>query len=342
MTSPAPPSTGRTASRRAAGLAVSAVLLLAAVLASVALGSKGVPLGGVRDALLGGADPDTRYLVVELRIPRTLTGLVAGIGLGLSGALIQALTRNPLADPGILGVNAGAALSVAVAVGVFGVTSVLGYVWFAFLGALLATVAVYVVGAAGRGQVDPVRLTLGGVAIGAVLLGLMTSVMLSDPRAFDELRAWVAGSLVNRDLGVVASVAPFMVTALVVVACVARPLNAVAMGDDLARALGARVTRTRAWVIVAVTLLAGGATALAGPIGFLGLMMPHVARRVVGPDQRWILAHVFFLTPAALLLADVAGRLVMRPGEVPIGIISALVGAPVLIALVRRPGMAGL
>jgi iron complex transport system permease protein len=331
-----------TPSRRAAGLVLALVLLAAAAVASIGIGAKDVALGAVGDALRGTAPEDIRYLVVELRIPRTIAGIATGTALGLAGALIQALTRNPLADPGILGVNAGAALFVTVGVAWFGVSSVGGYVWFAFLGALLATVAVYLVGAAGRGTVDPTRLTLGGVAIGAVLMGVMTSVMLNSPRAFDQMRAWAVGSLVNRDLAVLGSVGPFLLLGLVLTAVVAWPLNAIAMGDDLARALGAHVTRTRVLVVAAVTLLAGGATALAGPIGFIGLMMPHVARWIVGPDQRWVLAYTAVLTPALLLGADVVGRIVMRPGEVPIGIISALIGAPVLIALVRRRQAAGL
>ncbi|WP_238006507.1 iron chelate uptake ABC transporter family permease subunit [Dactylosporangium sp. AC04546] len=321
---------------RAAGLAGGLLVLVATVLASVAIGAKDLPLGAVRDALAGTAGGDVHYLVLQLRIPRTLAGIAAGASLGVAGALIQALTRNPLADPGILGVNAGATLFVTVGVAAFGVASVDGYVWFAFLGALLTTVAVYLVGAGGRGQVDPVRLTLGGVAIGAVLLGITTSVMLADPRAFDQMRSWEVGSLVNRDLGVLGSVGPFLVLGLLVAAAVARPLNAIALGDDSARALGAHVTRTRALVVVAVTLLAGGATALAGPIGFMGLIAPHVARWIVGPDQRWVLAYTVVLAPALLLGADVLGRIAMRPGEVPIGIISALVGAPVLIVLARR------
>ncbi|MFI5428101.1 iron chelate uptake ABC transporter family permease subunit [Aeromicrobium sp. UC242_57] len=276
------------------------------------------------------------------RVPRTIVGLAVGAALGLAGALIQALTRNPLADPGILGVNAGAACAIAIAIVVFDVESISGYVWFAGGGALLVTVAVYLIGAAGRGGVDPIRLTLAGVALGAVLMGITTAVMVSDAEVLHRMRVWNAGTLVNRDIDTLATIAPFLIFGLLIAACVSGPLNAIALGDDLAQSLGVSVIRTRVLVVLAVALLAGAATAVAGPISFIGLMMPHVARWIVGPDQRWIIAYTMVLTPALLLAADVVGRIVMRPGEVPIGIISGLVGAPVLIALIRRRKASGL
>lgn len=224
----------------------------------------------------------------------------------------------------------------------FGVGSISGYVWFAFAGALVVTVMVYVIGTAGRGAATPVRLTLAGVALGAVLTGMTTALILIDPETFDQMRHWNAGSFAARDLAVLSPVVPFFVVGLLLAAIAARPLNAVALGDDLAAALGTHVVRTRVIVVVAVTLLAGGATAIAGPIAFVGLMVPHVARWIVGPDQRWILAYTIVLAPVMILVSDVIGRVVVRPGEIPVGIVTAFVGAPVLIALVRRKNASGL
>ena len=321
-------------------MAIAGVMFL--LLVSVAVGSKNIPLSVVFEALGHNTGRGDAYVIWDLRIPRTIVGLAVGIALGVAGALIQALTRNPLADPGILGVNAGASFFVALGVAVFGVSSISGYVWFAFIGALVVTVAVYIIGSAGRGGADPVQLTLAGVALGAVLGGIVTAMVLLDPQAFDQMRNWNAGSLVGRDWDILLPVLPFLVVGVLLAVVAAPALNAIALGDDLAKSLGANITRTRIIVIVAVTLLAGGATAIAGPIGFVGLMDPHVARWIVGPDQRWIIAYTIVLAPALVLAADILGRIVIRPGEFPVGIVTAFIGAPVLIVLVRRKKASGL
>jgi iron complex transport system permease protein len=231
---------------------------------------------------------------------------------------------------------------VVLAVGLFGLSSIQAYVWFAFLGAILTTVLVYAVGSAGRTGATPVRLTLAGVAIGAVLSGISSGITLLNPGIFDRMRQWEAGSLVSPGFETLWAVLPFIVIGLVLALLAARPLNAVALGDDLASALGANILRTRTLVVISTTLLAGGATAAAGPIGFVGLMVPHVARWIVGPDQRWIFVFTLVLSPILLLSADIVGRVVMRPGELQIGIVTAFVGAPVLIALARRRKVSGL
>ena len=327
---------------RSAGLLVAIALLGIAVLLSIAIGAKDIHLFVVWNALWHPRPVSDDYVVRSLRVPRTIIAVLVGAALGVSGALIQALTRNPLADPGILGVNAGAAFAVSLGVSAFGIGSISGYLWFAFAGALLVTVAVYLIGAAGRGGADPVRLVLAGVAVGAVLAGITTGLTLANPRAFDQMRSWNAGSVVGRGLDVGWPVLPFLAVGLLLAAVCARPLNAIALGDDLARSLGANVVRTRVIVVVAVTLLAGGATAIAGPIAFVGLMVPHVARWIVGPDQRWILAYTVVFAPILLLVSDVVGRVLMRPGEIPVGIVTAFVGAPVLIAMIRRTKASGL
>ncbi len=323
--------------RRTVGLAAAVIALVVVVLASLALGSRDIPVTEVIRAFLAPTGSSDQLVVLEMRLPRTVLGILVGAALGAAGGLMQALTRNPLADPGILGVNAGASLAVAVGVGVFGITSISGYIWFAFIGALLATVAVYLIGAAGPGRsVDPLRLTLAGVAVAAVLTGLTKGILLTDERAFDAFRAWDVGAIAGRGFDTVAAVAPFIAVGVVLTLVLSRALNAVALGDDLAAGLGVSVHRTRMLSILAVTLLAGAATAAAGPIAFIGLMIPHVARWVTGTDQRWILAYSLLLGPILLLVSDVLGRLVMKPGELQVGVVTAFVGAPVLIALVRR------
>jgi iron complex transport system permease protein len=320
---------------------VIAVLVLV-VLLSIAVGSRDIPLPTVIDALFAYDDSNDHAIIQSLRLPRTVLGLLVGAALGIAGALIQALTRNPLADPGILGVNAGASFFVLIAVGYLGYTSLDAYIWFAFLGAIVTTVVVYLVGSAGRSGATPISLTLAGVAIGAILGGVSTALTLLNPSAFDRMRHWGAGALSGGNYDAVVTVAPFVIVGLVLAGAVARPLNAVALGDDLAKALGANIFRVRVVVVVAVTLLAGGATAAAGPIGFVGLMVPHVARWIVGPDQRWIFAYTVVLAPVLLLVSDIMGRIIMRPGEIQVAIVTAFVGAPVLILLARRRKVSGL
>lgn len=312
------------------------VALVLAVVLSLMIGANPIPPSALWDALHGRGDAETSYVLFELRIPRTAVGLIAGAALGVAGALIQAFTRNPLADPGILGVNAGAALAVALGVAFFGLRDASEFIWLAFLGALLVTVAVYLVGSSGRGAADPLRLTLAGVALGAVLSGITTGLTLSDPDAFDSMRSWNAGSLLGRGLDVLLPILPFLLFGLVIALGLTAGLNAVGLGDDIARAQGANVLGIRIGVIVAVTLLAGGATALAGPISFVGLMVPHVIRWTFGVDQRLIIPLSAVLAPIVVLLSDVLGRVIIAPAEVPVGIVTALVGAPVLIVLARR------
>lgn len=336
------PGLAETNSARLMWLGVSALILVLVVLASIAIGSKNIPLGTVLEALFAYDDSDDHAIIQSLRVPRTIMGVLIGMALGMSGALIQAMTRNPLADPGILGVNAGAAFFVVLGIGLFGLTSISGYIWFAFLGAIVTTVLVYAIGSSGPRGATPVRLTLAGVAVGAVLSGITSGISLLNPSTFDRMRQWRAGSLVAPGFDTLAMIWPFLAIGLLLAFVVARPLNAVALGDDLASALGANIWRTRIITIISTTLLAGAATAAVGPIGFVGLMVPHVARWIVGPDQRWIFSYTLVLAPILLLVSDIVGRVVMRPGELQVGIVTAFVGAPVLILLARRRKVSGL
>lgn len=338
---PAPPhATPRhpTGRGRITGLLVGAVLLALACVASLALGTETVPLTTVWQAVTDYRDVGDQWIVHDLRIPRTVLALLVGVALGLSGTLIQAVGRNPLADSEILGINSGAALFVVCAIAFLGLTGIWTYIWFAFAGALFAMVLVYLVGMTGRAMVTPVRVLLAGVAVGAVMDGIGFAVRLRNPRAFDDMRFWDAGALDERSLEVAGAIAPFILMGAILCLVVGRSLNVTALGDDLAKSMGGNVARTQAISLVAVTLLAGAATAGAGPIGFVGLMVPHAVRRFTGPDWRWILAYATFFAPALLLAADIAGRLVIRPSELPAGIVTAFIGAPVLIWLIRKRG----
>jgi iron complex transport system permease protein len=336
------PASSRFALTRAAGLALLGVDLLFMMLVSIAVGTKGIPLGDVAEVLLHDDGSEKAAIVRELRLPRTLVGIAVGCALGLAGALMQSITRNPLADPGLLGVDAGAAAAVVLAISLLGVRGTGSYMWFAFAGAAVASLAVYALGSTGRGGATPVRLALAGTAVLAALTALIEGVTLLDPGAFDQYRFWSVGSLAGRDLDVLVPVLPFLLAGAAIALALARPLNAVALGDDAGRALGAHIGRTRALTGVAIILLCGGATAVAGPIAFVGLAIPHAVRALTGPDLRWLLPYSMVAGAVLLLSADVLGRIVVRPGELQVGIVTALLGAPIFIALVRRRRIAQL
>lgn len=322
-------------------MAVGALALVS--LASVALGSKPIPFGIVWDAIWHyDRSIDDHLVVHSLRMPRTVLGLVVGAALGLAGAVMQGLTRNPLADPGVLGIEAGAALAVVIGIRGLGLTSLTGYVWFAFAGAAVASVVVYSLGSLGRGGATPVKLALAGAALASLLASFTSAILLLDLATLNEYRFWVVGSLAGRDGEIAMRVLPFLVAGAVLALGSAPALNALALGDDMARSLGQRVQLARAVAALAVVLLCGGAVAAAGPIAFVGLTIPHVARAICGPDHRWVLPWSMVLGPVLLLGADVIGRLVARPGELQVGIVTALVGAPFFVLLVRQRKLAEL
>ncbi|MEU2878209.1 iron chelate uptake ABC transporter family permease subunit [Streptomyces sp. NPDC007070] len=326
----APPSRRGT---RAAGLVLSAAVLVLVALVSIAVGAKELSLAQVWHGLFQDSGTYADVVVGE-RLSRTVLGLLAGAALGLSGAVLQALTRNPLADPGVLGINAGASAAVVTAITYFGVTSLSGYVWFAFLGAAAVGALVWFLG--GSRGATPVRLALAGAAIGAALYGYLQAVMIMDDAALGRMRFWTVGSLASATNATIVQVLPFLLAGTLLALLLARPLNALAMGDDTARALGAHLNRTRALAMLAATVLCGAATAACGPIVFVGLMVPHVVRSFTGPDLRWVLPYATVLSPVLLLGADVIGRIVARPAEIQVGVVTAIIGGPVFILLVRR------
>ena len=311
-------------------------VLVVLCLLSIWLGSKEIPVTAVWHVLWHSDGSTDAVVIHSVRIPRTLLAVAVGAALGLAGALMQALTRNPLAEPGLLGVNAGAAFAIVFAIAVLGVTSLYSYIWFAFAGALGASVVVYVLGNRGRTEASPVRLALAGVAITALLTSFTSALVLTDPVALNRYRFWSAGSLAGPVSGLLIRVLPFLIVGAILALASAPALNSMALGDDTARSLGRRLGLVRAQGVVAVTLLTGAAVAVAGPIMFVGLVIPHITRFITGPDHRWLLPYSMVLAPCLLLAADIVGRVITRPAETQVGIVVAVLGAPFFIALVRR------
>ncbi|MFI9508484.1 FecCD family ABC transporter permease [Nocardia sp. NPDC052566] len=332
---------------RRTGLILLTVSLALAVLASIAIGTRSLSPGTVFDALTnaltcqGGpfrcpAQSTAEEIVRGLRLPRTALALSTGLALGMAGALIQGYTRNPLADAGLLGLNAGAAFLAALSIYLFALTGPAQYIWFALLGALIAGVVVFGVSAIGGGKASPLALVLAGAAVTAFLQAMTNAVVLLDAAALDAYRFWVVGTVAGRDASVLWQVLPFLALGVLLAVAASPGLNLLSLGDDVARGLGVNIGRSRALGLAAVVLLCGAATAAVGPIAFIGLVVPHIARVFTGPDYRWLVPYSGLLGALLLLVADIVGRVVARPGELQVGVMLAALGAPFFIALVRR------
>jgi len=328
-----PPLSGTRGVVRPAGLGGAIALLACVVVLSIGVGARQLWPAEVWRGLIDSSSP--AYPVVhQLRLPRTLLGLVSGAALGVAGALMQALTRNPLADPGLLGINAGASAAVATATAFFGVATFGAFVWFALAGAAAVAALVYAVG--GGRAATPARLALAGAGLNATLFSYVTALMLLDNASLNRLRQWTVGTLAGAEGPTVLKVLPFVTMGLLVAFALARPLNVLALGDDAARALGGRPGLIRAVTILAITLLCGAATAACGPIIFVGLIVPHLTRRLAGTDLRWLLPYCAVLAPVLLLGADILGRVLGRPGELEVGVVTAVLGGVLFLNFVRR------
>jgi iron complex transport system permease protein len=309
--------------------------LLLCMLASIAFGAADIQPATVWAAVIRFDPTDTNHLIIQtLRMPRALTAALVGAALATAGAIMQGLTRNPLADPGLLGIQAGAALAVVAAVMLLRITSMSTYALFAFGGAGITAVVVYTLGSMGRGGATPFKLTIAGAAVTALLSSFTTAILLFNERTLEEVRFWLVGSVAGRDMTLVMQSAPYFVVGLVISLLLARQITTLALGDDVAAGLGQNVARVKALSTLATVVLAGAAVALAGPVGFVGLVIPHVVRFFVGVDYRWILPYAMLLGGTFLVGADVIGRLIARPGELAVGVMTALIGGPVFIALV--------
>ncbi|MFI7871603.1 MULTISPECIES: FecCD family ABC transporter permease [Streptomyces] len=327
--------------RRVAGLGVLAALLVVAAAASLAVGARALSPAEVWHGLFAAPEPDQRLTEIRLivqtvRVPRTVLAVVAGVALGVGGALIQGYTRNPIADTGLLGVNSGASFAVVSGIAAFGFTSPFQYVWFGFAGAAVAGVVVFGLSSIGRGAGNPLTLALAGQGVTVFLAAMTTAVALTDKASLNALRFWNAGSLTGVGFDVIWPVSAFIAAGLLLALTTLPSVNLLNLGDDVARGLGVNIALTRTVGIVAITLLAGAATAACGPIAFLGLMVAHVARYLTGPDYRWLVPYAGLLGAVVLLVCDIVGRLVVRPGELDAGVVVSLLGAPFFAVLVWR------
>jgi iron complex transport system permease protein len=316
------------------GLAACLAVLFVCLLASVRFGAARIGTWDVISAFTdyGGSEDD--LIIRTLRVPRALVAALVGAALAVAGAIIQGLTRNPLADPWILGIEAGAAFAVVCSVFLLGASSLTTYALFAFLGGAIAAVVVYSLGT--LGGMSPMKLVVAGAALATLLSSLKTAVLILNQQTLEEIRFWLAGSVAGRDLSLLLQVLPYVGVGLLLAFALGRQITALTLGDDVATGLGLRTSWLKVLCVVAVVLLAGSAVAIAGPIGFVGLVIPHVARYLVGVDYRWVLPYSALLGAMLLVSADIAARLVLRPQELPVGIMTALVGAPFFIYLARK------
>lgn len=329
--------------QRRRGLVVGVLLLLGLMALSVGIGARWVPVSVTLDAL-SAFDPgiSDHLLVRQLRLPRTLVAVLVGCALGVAGVVLQAITRNPLADPGLLGINAGAAVAIVAGVAYWGVTDVLGHLGLGFVGAAVASVAVYLLGGLKQG-INPVRVLLAGAAVTVMLMAMAQIIIInSNELVFDQFRHWAVGSLQGRGSQLIVPVLVLVCLGLALAFYLSRALDVLALGGDFGQSLGLRPGLVWLLAAAAIVLLAGAATAAAGPISFVGLAAPHLARMIVGPDHRWLLPYTTLLAAVLTLAADVLGRLVVHPGEVGVGIMVALIGGPFFVALARRRRLAQL
>lgn len=324
----------------------SAAALFGLFVLSLALGSRTIPFSHTLSVLLrpdGGAEA---LVIWHLRMPRALAAVVVGVGLSAAGLVMQALTRNPLAEPGILGVNAGASVAVVLGVVLAGAHDAAGYVWWALAGAAAAAAVVFLLGRGGTGPASSsgtatggssrLHIVLAGTALGASLGSVTGIITMVDSAAFDAHRFWVVGSLAGRDMATVEATAPFVLVGAVMTLILCGPLNVLLLGEDSAAALGVRVGPVRVLALAAITLLAGGSTALAGPVAFVGLVVPHVLRLLLGPDLRRLMPLALVAGPCLVLASDIVGRVVAAPAEIAVGVVTAFLGAPTLLWLVVR------
>lgn len=324
---------------RAAGLLLGLAGVVLVTMLSLRVGSLPVSNDDAWNALVH-FNPDSyeQTVVRSLRVPRTAVALAIGAALAVAGAVMQGITRNPLADPFILGVSSGASFALVTAVYYFQLTLASQYVWFSFAGALAASGVVFLIGSAGRDGPTPVKLALAGVVVSAALSAWTSTLLLLDEETFDVVRFWVAGSVINRDMSTFFTLAPFLLGGSLGCILLGHQLNVLSLGDETAQALGMHTGRTRIICSLLVVVITGAAVAIAGPIGFVGLAVPHMVRAFVGADYRWVLPASFLYGAIFLVAADVVGRIVTRPAELEVGIVTALVGAPFMVALARKKG----
>ena len=317
-------------------LVIAIILLIVSIISSLMLGARVVSYQELMDGLFYTNQDSYGANVVRKRISRTVFSLCCGVALGIAGVLMQAVTRNPLADPSILGVNTGATLFVVIGITLFNITTAGEYIWLALIGASITAVFVFGIGSMGRGGATPIKLLLAGAATSAALSSLVTAIIIPSAYAQDQFRFWQVGSVGSGNWDSIKIFLPFLIVGLLIAFISAPALNALALGDDVATSLGVRPGILRAFAIIAGVVLCGAATALAGPIGFIGLLATHAMRFVIGPDLRFLIPMSALAGAIILTFSDVVGRLIASPGELEVGILTAFIGAPILIILAKK------
>ncbi|MBI1280082.1 MAG: iron chelate uptake ABC transporter family permease subunit [Anaerolineaceae bacterium] len=317
-------------------LVICCIILFICLIWSITLGSANINTHVVYQALFNYDTNNFDHLIIQtVRLPRVLSGVIVGASLAVAGALMQGLTRNPLADAGILGIQSGAAFAVVVAIVLFKVASLSLYAVFAFTGAGVAAAAVYLLGSMGRGGATPLKLTLAGVILTAFISSFTTAILIRDQEALDKIRFWTAGSLAGREMQLLLQTSPYMMVGLISAFTISRQITTISLGEDVAKGLGQNTIWVKVIAAISTVLLAGGAVALAGPIGFVGLVVPHIVRFLVGTDYRWIVPYSAVMGAILVTIADVGARVVIRPQELPTGVVMAIIGAPFFIWLAR-------
>ena len=317
------------------GLILGISILGLSLIASITWGAADIAFNDIYDSFAT-FDGSTNHLIIRtVRLPRSLIAMLVGASLAVAGAIMQGLTRNPLASPGILGVNAGAAFAVVVGTFIAGSSSLTVYAWYAFAGAAISAIAVYFLGSLGSGGLTPFNLTIAGAALTAFISSITSGILILSQRTLEEIRFWLAGSVAGRDINLLLQVLPYICVGLVLAIALSRQITILSLGEDTARSLGQSTALIKILAAISIILLAGASVAIAGPIGFVGLIVPHMVRLIVGVDYRWILPYSAILGAIMMLIADLCGRLIIQPSELPVGLVMPLIGAPFFIYLIR-------
>ncbi|MDJ0724036.1 MAG: iron ABC transporter permease [Prochloraceae cyanobacterium] len=318
-----------------AGLFISLILLAICLIISTISGTAEISLSEVYTALTAFDGSSDLLIVRTVRIPRSLIAIMVGASLGVAGAIMQGLTKNPLASPSILGVNAGASFAVVIATLIFGNNSLYTYAWIAFVGAALSAIAVYSISYLSRGGVTPLNLTISGAALTAFISALTSGILILNQRSLDEIRFWLAGSVAGRELNLLIQTLPYLILGLILAFALSQQITLLSLGENVAKGLGQKTAQIKILAALSIILLAGGSVAIAGPIGFIGLIVPHIVRFFVGFDYRWILPYSAVFGAILLLVADILARIVVKPIELPVGLMMPLIGAPFFILLIK-------
>lgn len=321
---------------RVFGLLISLLALAAAVMGSIAFGVTNIPLHQVWESFTQFNGSNEHLIILTARLPRALIALAVGASLAVAGALMQVITRNPIASPSTLGVNSGAAFFIIMSAGWLGVSGLQSLTWVALIGAAVSGGIVFFLGSIGRDGMTPVKITLAGASIAAFFHSLTQGLMLSDGKMFDQVLVWLVGSVAGRDLNQLAAVWPYMTVGMLAALLLGRHLNALSMGDDIAQSLGQKTALIKLLAAAAVILLAGGSVAAAGPIAFVGIIIPHIVRYLIGNDYRWILPYSAVLGALLLVTADLGSRYIAMPKEVPVGVMTAIIGVPFFVYIARK------